>query len=126
MQLNDSKVAAVIAVSDIARAKEFYEGKLGLTGEEMGDGGMTYPCAEGTSVHVYATPHARPTEASAAGWEVDDLNAVVDELSSNGVSFEQYSELNTNEKGIADMGALTAAWCKDPDGNVIGFLQPTS
>ena len=127
MRLNDFKVVAVIAVSDISRAKEFYEGKLGLAeGEEMGDGGMSYRCSEGTSVHIYATPHARASEASAAGWEVDDLEATVDELTSNGVSFEQYEELKTNEKGIADMGAIKSAWCKDPDGNVIGLLQETS
>ena len=94
----------------------------------MGDGAILYRGSEGTSVHVYSTPHASASEASRIGWEVDDLDATVDELTSNGVSFEQYEELKTNEKGIADLGALNlkSAWCKDPDGNVIGFLQETS
>ena len=127
MRLNDSKIVAVIAVSDFAKAKEFYESKLGLTGgEDMGDGAVLYRGSEGTAVHVYSTPHASPSEASRAGWEVDDLDATVDELTSNGVSFEQYDELKTNEKGIAELGAIRAAWCKDPDGNVLGFLQETS
>ncbi len=129
MRLNDLKIVAVIAVSDFSKAKEFYEGKLGLTGgEDMGDGAILYRGSEGTSVHVYSTPHASASEASRIGWEVDDLDATVDELTSNGVSFEQYEEMKTNEKGIADLGALNlkSAWCKDPDGNVIGFLQETS
>jgi catechol 2,3-dioxygenase-like lactoylglutathione lyase family enzyme len=129
MRLSDAKVEAVIAVSDMSRAKEFYESKLGLSGgEEQGDGGTRYPCGEGTSVHVYPSPSASASGATLAGWEVDDLDATVDELTSNGVSFERYEqgELKTNEKGIADLGDAKAAWCKDPDGNVVGVLQYTS
>jgi catechol 2,3-dioxygenase-like lactoylglutathione lyase family enzyme len=32
MSLNDGKVGAAIAVADMARAVEFYEGRLGLKG----------------------------------------------------------------------------------------------
>jgi predicted enzyme related to lactoylglutathione lyase len=39
MGLSDSKVNPAVGVSDMAKVKEFYEGKLGLTGgEETGDG----------------------------------------------------------------------------------------
>src|ERR671919_36753 len=59
MRLSDAKVGPAIAVSDMSRAKEFYESKLGLSGgEEEGDGGITYPCGEGTSVHVFPSPNA--------------------------------------------------------------------
>jgi len=50
-------VLANIAVSDVARAREFYEGKLGLKpGAVRGDGGTTYRCADGTALHIYASP----------------------------------------------------------------------
>ncbi len=129
MKLSDAKVGAAIAVSDMSRAKEFYESKLGLSGgEEQGDGGTTYPCGEGTSVHVFPSPNASASGATVAGWDVDDLDATVDELTSNGVSFEQYDEgqMKTNEKGIADFGDAKTAWCKDPDGNLLGVGEYTS
>ena len=50
MGLSDGKVTAAIAVTDMDRAVEFYEGKLGLTpgsGDEP-DGGRTYQCGSGT------------------------------------------------------------------------------
>jgi hypothetical protein len=49
----------------------------------------------------------------------------VDELSANGVSFEQVDSprIKTNEKGIAEMGEDRMAWFKDPDGNVFGIAQ---
>jgi catechol 2,3-dioxygenase-like lactoylglutathione lyase family enzyme len=122
MSLSGFKVGATIAVSDMVKAKEFYEGKLGLSGgEDQADGGTRYPCAEGTSIHVYPSPdNAGTSQATAAGWEVGDIENVVDELASKGVSFEQYGEpLNTNEKGIASLGDEKGAWFKDPDGNIL-------
>jgi catechol 2,3-dioxygenase-like lactoylglutathione lyase family enzyme len=42
MGLESCKVEAIIAVSDMARARDFYEGKLGLAGGPEGDdGGVT-------------------------------------------------------------------------------------
>jgi catechol 2,3-dioxygenase-like lactoylglutathione lyase family enzyme len=128
MSLSDYKVGAVIAVSDMGRAKEFYEGKLGLSGgEDAGDGGHSYPCAGGTELHIYPSPdNAGKSAATMAGWDVDDIEKVVDELSSRGVSFEQYDEgpLTTDEKGIAEPGdGAKAAFFRDPDGNTFGLIQ---
>ena len=54
MSLNDGKVGALIAVADMARAVEFYEGKLGLgSGGDDPDGGRTYECGGGTTLHVF-------------------------------------------------------------------------
>jgi catechol 2,3-dioxygenase-like lactoylglutathione lyase family enzyme len=122
MALSGYKVTAAIAVSDMDKAKEFYEGKLGLTGgEEQGDGGITYPAGDGTAIHPYPSPYAGKSEATLAFFEVDDVEKVVDELSSNGVTFEQYGDpINTNEKGIAEFDdGVKGAFFKDPDGNVM-------
>jgi catechol 2,3-dioxygenase-like lactoylglutathione lyase family enzyme len=126
MSLSDYKVGAVIAVSDMEAAKEFYEGKLGLSGgTDEGDGGRTYPCGGGTELHIYPSPdNAGKSAATIAGWTVDDLEKVVDELTSNGVRFEQYDEpLKTDEKGIARIDGGGAAWTRDPDGNTLGLIQ---
>ena len=122
MGLSDSRVEPTIAVSDMARAREFYEGKLGLSGgDDQPDGGHTYPCGEGSRFHVYPSPgNAGKTGATLAGWLVADVEGTVDELTARGVTFEQYGEpFNTNEKGIATLGDIQIAWLKDPDGNIL-------
>jgi catechol 2,3-dioxygenase-like lactoylglutathione lyase family enzyme len=127
MSLNDSQAIAVVAVSDMGRAREFYEGKLGLSGGvERPDGGVRYVCGGGTSVHVYPSPdNAGKSPATLAGFEVDDVETAVDELAAKGVVFEQYDfgSLKTNEKGIAQLGDAFSAWCKDPDGNILSVNQ---
>jgi hypothetical protein len=47
---------------------------------------------------------------------VDDLEAVVDEQSANGVSFERYDEprITTDAKGIAVVGDGKGAWFRIP------------
>lgn len=127
MSLSDSKVGATIAVSEMGRAKEFYEGKLGLSPGPMDDdNGVVYECGGGTSLFVYYSPdHAGKATATLATWEVPDLEATVDELTANGVAFEQYGEpMNTNEKGISEIpDGGKIAWLKDPEGNTIAVGQ---
>ena len=104
MGLSRYKVGAGLAVSDMDRARGFYEGKLGLSvGIDSGDN-VQYRCGEGTLMHVYLSPqHAGKSTATLAGWLVDDVEGVVDELTSKGVAFERYDEgpIITDEKGIA-------------------------
>jgi catechol 2,3-dioxygenase-like lactoylglutathione lyase family enzyme len=121
MGLSEGRVIAAVAVSDMDRARDFYESKLGLSGgEDQGDGGRTYPCSGGTAIHVYPSSYAGATSATIAAWRVEDVEATVDELTARGVTFEQYGEpFNTNEKGIAAFGDDSAAWFKDPDGNTL-------
>lgn len=61
-----------------------------------------------------------------AGWTVNDLEAVVDELAAKGVEFERYDEppITTDDKGIAVVGEAKGAWFRDPDGNILGLIQP--
>jgi catechol 2,3-dioxygenase-like lactoylglutathione lyase family enzyme len=128
MGLENCKVEAIIAVKDMDRAKEFYEGKLGLSGGPVGDdGGITYRCADGTSLHVYPSPdYAGQSGATLAAWSTDDVEGMVDELSSEGVQFEQYDtdQIKTDERGIAHFGGDRIAWFKDPDGNTLAVGSP--
>jgi catechol 2,3-dioxygenase-like lactoylglutathione lyase family enzyme len=124
MGMSDGRVGAAIAVTDMDRAVEFYEGKLGLTSNgDDPDGGRTYECGGGTTLHVFPSPFAKASGATAAGWIVDDIESTIDELRANGVTFEQYSDgpIATDEKGIARMGDRVGAWIKDPDGNVLAL-----
>jgi catechol 2,3-dioxygenase-like lactoylglutathione lyase family enzyme len=127
MGLSRYKVAAGLAVSDMDRAREFYEGRLGLSvGIDSGDN-VQYRCGEGSVIHVYLSPkHAGKSTATLAGWGVDDAEEVVDELVSRGVVFERYDEgpIVTDQKGIATFeGGAKVAYFRDPDGNTLSIAQ---
>ena len=66
MSLSGYKVRTSIALSDIARAAEFYEGKLGLAAAEIQpDESRIYACGGDTLLHVYASPgHAGKATAT--------------------------------------------------------------
>jgi catechol 2,3-dioxygenase-like lactoylglutathione lyase family enzyme len=126
MSLSKYKVGAAVAVSSMDSAREFYEGKLGLlVGIDSGDN-VQYRCGEGTVIHVYSPDHAGKSTATLAGWGVDDVERIVDELTSKGVAFERYDEgpIVTDDKGIATFdGGARVAYFKDPDGNTLSIAQ---
>ena len=74
MSLSGYKVVAGLSVSDMERAREFYEGKLGLSiAIDSGDN-VAYRCAEGSVLHVYLSPdHAGSSAATLTSWYVDDV-----------------------------------------------------
>jgi catechol 2,3-dioxygenase-like lactoylglutathione lyase family enzyme len=126
MGLSESKVSATVAVGDLDRARQFYEGKLGLSASGGSEGAqvVTYGCGDGSELIVYASEHAGKATATVATWEVEDVERLVDELSSRGVEFERYDEpLKTDEKGILRSEEGSVAWFKDPDGNTIAVGQ---
>jgi catechol 2,3-dioxygenase-like lactoylglutathione lyase family enzyme len=129
MSLSEYKVVAGLAISDMDRATEFYEGKLGLSPatDHEPDDNRAYRCGEGTVMHVYSSPeHAGKSTATLASWYVDDVESVVDELTSKGVVFERYDEglIITDGKGIATFdGGAKVAYFKDPDGNTLSVAQ---
>ena len=89
MSLSEYKVVAGLAVSDMDRAREFYEGKLGLSVGIDSSDNVAYRCAGGERLHVYLSPeHAGKSRATLASWYVDDVEGVVDELTTKGVAFK--------------------------------------
>jgi catechol 2,3-dioxygenase-like lactoylglutathione lyase family enzyme len=130
MSLRAHHVRPSIAVSDISRAAEFYEGKLGLRpGPEQSDESRVYPCGGGTSLHVYASPAPSVKgTATLATWYVPDLEQVVDELASAGVTFERYDDpaLKADKKGIHELDDGRVAWLNDPDGNTFAIEEESS
>jgi catechol 2,3-dioxygenase-like lactoylglutathione lyase family enzyme len=127
MGLGRYKVGAGLAVSDMGRAREFYEGKLGLSVSIDSGDNVQYRCAEGSVMNVYLSrKHAGKSTATLASWGVDDVESVVDELTEKGVAFERYEEgpIVTDEKGIASFeGGAKVAYFRDPDGNTLSIAQ---
>jgi catechol 2,3-dioxygenase-like lactoylglutathione lyase family enzyme len=120
MTLGSYKLNASIAVTDMAVARDFYEGKLGLSAARTGaDGSRIYVSGGVEVLHVYPSPaHAGMSTATLATWYVDEVERVVDELTARGVTFEHYDGLTTDQRGISPRaGGGKVAWFKDPDGN---------
>jgi catechol 2,3-dioxygenase-like lactoylglutathione lyase family enzyme len=128
MGLSDYTVEAAMAVSDLDRARRFYEEQLGLVPGEAEEQGVRYPCAQGTGIFVYLSPqNAGRSPATLAGWFVDDLDQTMDELGGRGVVFERYDQpgLKTDERGVFDAGRFRAVWVLDPDGNTMAITEVT-
>ena len=131
MSLSSCRLNASIAVTDVAQAEKFYEGKLRLSAVRTGaDGSKVYASAGDASLHVYPSPeHAGRSTATLATWYVDDVERMVDELTSNGVIFEHYEgvlesgfDYGSDERGISRRaGGGKIAWFKDPDGNTFAI-----
>ncbi len=128
--LDSAEIAAIVPVSDVDRAMEFYGGTLGLELQVRRDDlpenrEAEFRAGDGTLV-VYESVAAGQSRGTVAGFRVTDLDAVVAGLRERGVAFEEYDlpDLKT-ENGIASIGDLRASWARDPDGNIIAFEQRT-
>jgi predicted enzyme related to lactoylglutathione lyase len=122
--LQKSPMYAYIPVKDVARARQFYEEKVGLKPKQEIEGGVVYEFAEHTAAFMYPTPNAGTSRASQAFWQVDDLEREVAELRKRGVTFEEYDMPGVKTRnGIAEASMAKTAWFKDPDGNILALVQ---
>ena len=119
---------AYIPARDIARARKFYEGKLGLKPlEQQIDGGVAYEFSDNTAAFLYdAGDSAGTNKASQAFWDVKDVDRTVAALRERGVVFEKYDDIpgkRTCDGYVVEAGGAKAAWFKDPDGNILAVIQ---
>jgi catechol 2,3-dioxygenase-like lactoylglutathione lyase family enzyme len=113
------------AVDDLDGARAFYRDTLGLevTDEEMDV--LTLHLAGDRPTMIYPKPDFEPATYTILNFQVEDVDAAVDELSSRGVEFERYDGFDQDEKGIARAsgGGPDIAWFKDPAGNILAVLK---
>jgi catechol 2,3-dioxygenase-like lactoylglutathione lyase family enzyme len=125
--LTNAAIVPYIPVSNVARARKFYEGTLGLTPKEEYAGGVIYECGNGSWVFMYPSPGAGTSKASTAFWAVDDVVAEVAELKARGVVFEEYDMPGIKMvNSIATAGGAKTAWFKDSEGNILAVSQRIS
>jgi catechol 2,3-dioxygenase-like lactoylglutathione lyase family enzyme len=116
---------ANLAVTDLARARKFYEGTLGLKQVDTeGDELITYRSGQ-TTLNVYKSREAGTNKATAVTWAVGErLDAMVRDLAGKGVRFEHYDMPGMQRNGdIHSSGDMKVAWFKDPDGNILNLVN---
>lgn len=123
--LGGNKATSGFAVNDLNEAREFYEGTLGLTVEILDEehGVARLRLADDCDVLMYLSADMTPASYTMLNFEVDDIDAAVDELVSRGVSFERYDDFDQDEKGVVRSPGPEIAWFKDPSGNVLSVLK---
>ncbi|MGH9889392.1 MAG: VOC family protein [bacterium] len=122
----DIDAQATLAVKNLSAARSFYESKLGLkpTGPQAQPTVVTY--GSGASrLLVYESEFAGTNKATAVTWIVgNQIDAIVKDLASKGVKFEHYDMPGMTRNGDLHLaGNAKAAWCKDPDGNILAFVS---
>jgi catechol 2,3-dioxygenase-like lactoylglutathione lyase family enzyme len=123
MTLSDSAAFSGFAVPDIAAAREFYAGTLGL--EVTEEYGMLTLHLNGGDrpTLVYPKPDHAPAAFTILNFKVGDIEAAVDALADRGVEFARYDGMEQDERGIMRAGGPYIAWFTDPAGNVLAVLQ---
>jgi catechol 2,3-dioxygenase-like lactoylglutathione lyase family enzyme len=119
--LKDHDSSAIVAVSDLARARSFYSDVLGLDLEEKGgeESVLTYRTGA-TRLVVYQSEYAGTNRANAVVWGVgDEIDAVVAALEAKGAAFEHYPGIGRLEGNVHREGDMKLVWLKDPDGNIL-------
>ncbi len=121
--LGSSKIIAFVCTSDAKRAREFYEGTLGLRFVSDDQFALVLN-GNGTMLRISKLAEVKPAQFTVLGWETGEIEKTVADLTKKGVQFEKYSFLPQDSSGIwtAPTGDKVA-WFKDPDGNILSLSQ---
>ena len=118
--LSDALLVTTVAVTDLDRAKQFFEVQVGLSILEETPFSIRFGGGKGSQVSVR---RGQPNVGQTVGhFEVDDIESVVRDLTTRGIVFEEYETPKTTNF-IAQIGPAKGDWFKDPDGNVFGVRE---
>jgi catechol 2,3-dioxygenase-like lactoylglutathione lyase family enzyme len=122
--LGSAALIAFIGTADLARARAFYEGVLGLPVIEDEPGVALAVDARGTMLRVTAVREVAPRPYTVLGWAVPDVAAAVRHLAARGVPARRFDGLEQDDLGIwSAPGGARVAWFADPDGNTLSVAQ---
>lgn len=113
------------SVDDLTAAASFYRDKLGLTVTETEIGlSVALP---GGRLFIYPKDTHQPATYTVLNFEVDDIDAAVDELEASGIALERYAGMPQDARGIMRAGegwGPDIAWFTDPAGNILSVTTP--
>lgn len=121
----ETKAFSGYSVDDIAKAKEFYHGILGLDVKDGMEGILELHIKGSTPVILYPKPNHEPATFTVLNFPVPDIEKAVQQLKNKGVAFESYNmkDLKTDSDNIFRGGGPHIAWFKDPAGNILSVLK---
>ncbi len=117
--LGSRNIVAGVPTRDFQKAREFYEGVLGL-GFVSQDAFALVVEANGIHVRISKVPEYKPAQFTILGWEVSPIEEAVSALQQRGVQFERFGFFEQDALGIwTAPNGDKVAWFKDPDGNIL-------
>jgi catechol 2,3-dioxygenase-like lactoylglutathione lyase family enzyme len=122
--LGKADVTPMIAVTDLDRARRFYEETLGLKAKDEWGEGVTLESGD-TAINLYKSEFAGTNKATALNFDVDDIGKEVAELKEKGIFFENYDLPGLEKQGDLYVGedGFKTTWFKDPDGNILSLIE---
>jgi predicted enzyme related to lactoylglutathione lyase len=119
-----SQSYAKLPARAVERARAFYADKLNLSPFGEYDSHLFYELG-GCHFMVYPSSGAASGTHDQLGFVVEDVEATVARLRSNGVIFEEYEPpLGASATdAIMDFGGVKAAWFKDSEGNLLSVVE---
>jgi len=119
--LRNKTSSAIVAVSDIDRARDFYADTLGLEPEGGSERTALKFRTGDTDLIVYESEFAGTNKANAVVWSAgDDFDDIVDQLRDQRIKFEEYPDMGMDlSNGVHSKGDFKGIWFKDPDGNIL-------
>jgi catechol 2,3-dioxygenase-like lactoylglutathione lyase family enzyme len=119
-----SQSYAKLPARAVERARAFYADKLNLSPSGEYDSHLFYELG-GSHFMVYPSSGAASGTHDQLGFVVEDVEATVARLRSNGVIFEEYEPPPgaSATDGIMDFGGVKAAWFKDSEGNLLSIVE---
>ncbi len=126
--LENSKAFSSFSVDDVQKAKDFYQGVLGLEVKDNPMGVIEVVVSGSSNILLYPKPNHVPATFTVLNFLVENIDQAADELIAKGVKFEIYNQesIKTDEKGISrGNGGPNIAWFRDPAGNILSILETT-
>jgi len=121
--LGNSRLQTIIWTSRIAAAERFYTDVLELPLRAKSDGALVYDVNR-SDLRVSPVPSTQPTAHTVVGFAVDALDPIVTELGRRGVTWERFSGIPHDERGIVvTPDGVKVVWFRDPDGNLLSIVQ---
>lgn len=122
--IGKAKLISLIGTTRAEEAKVFYRDTLGLKFVTDDQFAVVFDM-DGATLRLSKVPGFVPSAFAVLGLQVTDINAEIDAIVAKGVKMERYTFFQQDERGVwAGPDGTKVAWFKDPDFNILSFVQP--
>src|SRR6266508_2772324 len=109
--LGSAPVVAFVPVTDVDRARAFYEEVLGLTTVSVDSFACVFRTGTGTMLRATLVGELRPQPFTVLGWSVDDIEETAKELAAAGVESKRFDGMEQDALGIwTSPGGARVLW----------------